>query len=372
MNIQEAFNNLSSEEIDLLNSDPQMLQAFKTKYSGPAPEPSMASKVADKLKSISPELVNPVNAIPGVAAAKLGMAALKKSQEGYDLMGNMANEALGARGHTTLGPAVGTTISMTPDLAGAAATLSPIAGGVAGEVAQSGITAPLKSLGTDVGDIASSIGQGIKTLGKRITTGPTTEQVANLRNQLGGLSGEKASKLAQLEEMRQQAGTGIESARTAAGIPQQLSGLPEFGTPAEAADFFKNKIGSMKPEELAQAYGKDGLAQLRDSAQALKEKGITSTQNAFINRGVANIDKALAKVAPGVSEAYQQYGTVQQAAEMTPQDFINKAAALRSQIRMLQPKASMEQNLRRGLSLGAGASGPLLFALKRLGLLGGQ
>ena len=102
MNMQEAFDKLTPEEVDLLNSDPQMLNDFKTKYGtstydrvvGAAqqmykqsnPVQSMIENVADQTllvfdkggvaltEALSQNSPNKI-ALPAPVAAGLGTAA---------------------------------------------------------------------------------------------------------------------------------------------------------------------------------------------------------------------------------------------------------------------------------------------------------
>jgi hypothetical protein len=269
---------------------------------------------------------------------------------------NTAGEAIatGLAGHGVnpqLAAGVGTAMQMAPDIATA------MAGGP--KVAQA------------AEETVPAITDAAKAVGKRMVMGKNTERIIGLKNDAASLIEQKANKLAQLEQLRSQAGTGIETARNVAEIPQKLSGLPQIGkTVDETADFFKTKIGGMKSEDLAKAYGKDGLAQLRDAGQSVKESGVNATQNAFINRGIGRIDEAMQLVAPDVAEGYKNYGTVKDAIEATPQDFMNKRIALQNQIRNLQPGANTEKAVRYGLGVGAGATPFMLAALKKLSGLG--
>lgn len=275
-------------------------------------------------------------------------------------IGQQVAEQMGAAGHPMLGALAGTGIGMVAPVANAGYTTTMMGG-------PEGIANTLSAIGR--GGV-----QGLKNLGSRIVTGKNTEQIAGLRGEIANLASQKAAKEAALEGLRANAGSDIEAARNAAGIPQKISGLPQVGQDTnETAQFFKDKIGSMDPEKLAEVYGKDGLAQLRDVAQSTKEAGVNATQNAFINRGVAKIDKALETLAPDVSKSYAKYGEVMQAQEALPQEFLDKKTALLNQIRNLQPAAKTEQALRKMTLGGAGSAGgvgALLYALHKLGMTG--
>lgn len=312
-------------------------------------QPQQTPGVIDQLKSVAENYKNS----PAYATSPQGMLqkGVEMGQQGINKLGEMGATGLASQGvNPYVAAGVGTAAQMTPDLMAAAESMKSVPEAAAG-----------------VESLLSKTGQGLKKVGNRIVQGPATEQIGNLRNQVSSMASQKAAKLAQLEELRSQAGTGIETARTAEGVPQKLSNLPSVGELDEAADFFKNKIGKMPADKLAQAYGKDGLMQLRDIAQKAKDSGVSSTQQAFINRGVANIDKALEKVAPKIAEGYKNYGTVQNAIEATPQDMMNKKIMLQNQIRNLQPQAGNEQALRQGaMKYGIPTGGALLYALKRL------
>jgi len=324
--MEEALNNLSDDEVELLNSDPEMLAEFKQKYSSPEKK-----SFVDKLRSISPELVNPVNAIPFVAASKLGSAALEKSQEGYDLMGDMANEELSKRGHTVLGPTIGGTIQNIPNVVNAAAALSGVGGSLASEIKAGGALAPVKSLGKDTAQIVSKAFSPVKNTwntAKEVVTGKSLneaevegqrmiheyqanpkaadvvsqegnmklkalqDKLTELKNNKLNVRTDADSQMKALEEAQKKSGRAMGEIEEKAGV-----GLNETLPPVGDTEGFINTMGKIKdmtPSQINEAMSVEGVQTLRKQAQILaKDKSIPTEYRALIQKGRESLAKAV-------------------------------------------------------------------------------
>lgn len=327
-------------------------------------KPSQTDQLASQIQSLKSQGVDP--SVVNVQEQKLKMLqggqelppSLGPTSEFFNKTGeNVATNAAQQGQNPYLAAAKGTAIAMAPQLAAGAESLASVP-----ETAAS------------IANLGKAAGQGLKTLGKRLVMGPDTEQAISMRNELASLPGQQTAKEAALEELRKQAGSGIESLRNQYNVPQKLSQLELPKDVNDFADTLKS-LEARRPEDLAKTMGLDGLMKLRDTAKMTLESGVSKTQAAFIKRGISAIDDAVEVIHPAISEAYQNYGTVQQASEALPGDVATKKAALLNALRQSAPSVATEKALRRGAGLvagGGGLAGAGLAALKRLGIIGGQ
>lgn len=103
-NIETALQSLSPEELNALNTDPELLQEFKTKYG---------THGMDKVAELSP--VQKSQQWEGNGLQDVSLTPIT----GPDIQqaGQDAAEAIGEKGYPTTGAAVGTAIQMAPTIA---------------------------------------------------------------------------------------------------------------------------------------------------------------------------------------------------------------------------------------------------------------
>jgi hypothetical protein len=228
--------------------------------------------------------------------------------------------------------------------------------GLAADIGYEGATtAMLPGIGKVAGKGVSVAGRGIKHLSGRALQGSATQKLSRIQNTLDNLPTEKLAKEKVLEETRKIASKAIGEARSAAQVPQKLHDVSKVDV-----NKFANMMGSLQPK----TKNMKTLLSLRDRADAMLRKGVDSTQEAFIRRGMRNIDAALAKTGDKgrqVAEAYKQYGEVMAASDDVAGDILKKRVANRKMVRELKPEADREKLRRKfaagAVGLGGGAAG---------------
>lgn len=336
---------LAELETRQLSPEQQMIvQELKSRDVAQVPDP-IQSEMALRANTMS---MNPTP--PGVVPMEAtGQIPLMNENQVADVIGEKAAEA----GH----PLVGGAIQMTPRVSDAAYTLAMM-GGPSGVV----------EAGKGIGSLAKSGTQGLKNLGKRAITGPATEQVMALRNEIGNLPLMKEAKLAQLESMRGPAGEALANARAASGFPQ--TPLADIRTPKQVEKFgdVMKKIGDMKPKEVLSKWKPEDLAKFKDTVQVMRDNGVVkegTRLSAQLSKGIDGIDNALGTYAPQYGEALGSYRDIRAAQEAVPSDMLAKKVALAKQLREAQV-ASHGEKMRRKIAGYAVGGGSLLEALRRL------
>lgn len=133
-----------------------------------APQGGVMDKVTGALKE---EFKNPVNYIPGARLVQFGQNMMEKVGEGYDLMGNMAAEAIDQGGkRPILSSAVGGTIQNIPNIVAAAE----------GIAAAPALAKGVQSFGSTIKDMGRSIRvpEVLKNTGQQEVTA-LTKQLAD-------------------------------------------------------------------------------------------------------------------------------------------------------------------------------------------------
>jgi len=262
--------------------------------------------------------------IPGVSAAARG---LELSNQGWQQLGELTTEGatkLGAPAPVAAG--LGLPVTMANEIAGAAAGLKAPIQGLAREIKSGGVTAPLKSLAGETKSLLSKL-RGVP----KPPVGSSEVISENIRN----LPLQQADEASKLEALRKSYGSNIEAARAKAGIPQgPMSKLPVPKDPVEFAD--EMKIFSQRnADDLVRDFGKEGLADLKDTIQVMRESGkipYGSRMSAEVNKAATKIDEALAKVSPELEESLQGYRLTKQQAEGLPQYYKERGIEARNQL----------------------------------------
>jgi hypothetical protein len=361
MNMQEAFDKLSPEEISLLNSDPQMLNDFKAKYGG---EPSLASKMYEKAKSISPELVNPMNLIPQVAGYKLGNTLLEKVGEGYEKMGDVAAEAVDKGGkHPYLSAAIGGTIKnipnavmaaqaleSTPELAQGAGNLAKFLKGASsksgevisenvdrlrnmariltgpGEATQTVAMQPIRNAATGFVDEAQSALQTAKQIPPELTQAKA--ELPELQSRMARLGGERQALIAK-------AGKNIQSLESGLGNldSAKIQQLVSDQNVRQATLKDLTSLASQGPEAVNAKMTARDIQQMRQFVQEVArnpELTIEAPQAQQINNVLG---QAMDKHIPGYKDALDLYKTAQEALADVPNIKAQQLGQLRSRIK---------------------------------------
>ncbi len=355
----EKFKALSPEAQQIVVQKFQSLspEAQKIVSSKMQPtEPSTMDKVKSTLNSISPELTNPVNMIPGVAAARLGQAGLNKVNEGYDLMGNMANEALSSKGHTTLGPAVGGVIQNIPAgvmAADAIANVGELAGTVkgVGEAVKSGSKAAIERL-KGLADTIMGPGEKSASLTAKQMVDPAQQAVAELSTSLKGASNPTPELMntqeAQaglktkfdttretLEGLRKESGAKIGALEQGAGL--QFKELPDtakailndpiqLGKRAAAM----GRVADQGADQLSQKMPLDVLQTNRKFAEsALKRSDLSNATRVNLAKSKAVFENAIDNSVPGFKEQLNSFRVIDQQLKALPQQMKSEANELR-------------------------------------------
>jgi hypothetical protein len=330
----QFLDKLSDEELQLMDSDPEFFNEMKTQFESQSFDPNRPlsdeeyAKLTPKqqMEVIKGEKgsVPSVQDIPGVTA--IG-DALELSTKGWQQLGEMATEGATKLGAPApIAAAAGLPISMANEIAGAAAGLKTPIQGLAREIKSGGVTAPLKSLAGETKSLLSKL-RGVP----KPPVGSSEVISENIRN----LPLQQADEASKLEALRKSYGSNIEAARVKAGIPQgPMSKLPVPKDVVEFAD--EMKIFSQRnADDLVRDFGKEGLADLKDTIQVMRESGkipYGSRMSAEVNKAATKIDEALAKVSPELEESLQGYRLTKQQAEGLPQYYKERTIEARNQL----------------------------------------
>lgn len=287
-----------------------------------------ASKNASEAEA---ERGNPVGAmIPAIP--ELLIKGIKKPFQMLDKAGEKTAEFAGKHGYPNAGAALGTAIQMAPDIAMGAEGIAKRA--LIADALRGGARAVGK-VASKAGEIASSPVRGVVDALK------TPDLRASLRESLNRLPISKAAEEVKLEELRRTFGKKIEESRAAAGIPQQpLSKLPIPKDLNEFADEMRT-LAKRKPQDLVDTMGADGIAQLKDTIQQLRESGDLkhgTRASAQVNEAVNTLDDALSLTSPDVADNINLYRKTLQQQEGLPGHYKELTADLR--LKLLKTKGS--------------------------------
>jgi hypothetical protein len=184
--------------------------------------------------------------------------------------------------------------------------------------------------------VGAPLGRGVSKLTKLLkkvpsSTGSSEVIAENIRN----LPLRQADEATKLEALRKSYGSNIETARAKAGIPQgKMSELPMPKDVIEFADEMK-VFSQRNADDLVRDFGKEGLADLKDTIQVMRESGkipYGSRMSAEVNKAASKIDEALAKVSPELEESLQGYRLTKQQAEDLPKFYKERTIEARNQL----------------------------------------
>jgi hypothetical protein len=271
---------------------------------------------------------------------KMGMSAMESAQKPFDVGGEAVAEGLAGPGLRLKQPFPGLpAIPVTAKPGEKALKLPPVPAAAVGATFANlpQIVASVEGIGA-ARPIGKALTAGLKGLfksGKSVATKLGPEEILTLESDLTNLGVAKEKDLAKLENLKRAFGKEIESSRGAAGIPQRrMSDLTIPEDVIKFADKMKT-FGKYSPETLAQ-YGKQNLADIKDTVQIMRDTGkiVPGTRiSAQINEGVKSIDNALAKLAPETEGPIMGYRKASEQIENLPDFYKERAAELRNQIR---------------------------------------
>ncbi len=328
------------------------------------PKDGIVSKVMSKAADISPELVNPVNMIPGVAAAKIGNAALSAVDEGYNKMGDMAAEAIDQGGkHPYLSSAVGGTIKNIPAGVMAADALANV-GGLAkgttevGKMIKGGAKAAVSKL-QSMADTLMGPGEKASMLEAERMTQPAREGVASLKTALKGASNPTPELMKTQEAqaglkdkfnvvkdaltgLKSKAGKKIGELETGAGLKfnelsdrakEILSNPQVLGHRASSY----GRIVEQGPEQLA---SKMDLQTLQDHKKfitaALKRNDLSDATRVNLSKAKPVFDRAIDTQVPGLKQQVDEFRIIDQQLKNLPKAQKAEADSLRLSIKRQQ------------------------------------
>ena len=323
-------------------------------------EKTLTQKVVEKANSISPELTNPVNMIPGVAAAKMGSAVLGKIDEGYNLMGDMAAEAIDKGGkHPAASAAVGGTIKNIPNMVMAADALANTpalakgvsAGGQALKEALSGATGKMGKVWdilTGPGEAASRAAADQMSLTERqaletarigkARAGLATEKTMELENRIA----ETPSKFSQLQK---NAGKKLEAVKAQTSLAEKKAGVTvrdsEYITEAlknpkrlEQISQRNGRLVTRSPEELAKRLSPKTLYREMKLAQdAIGTGTLNQVQTRNFNEANNVYRKALGMNHPELKASLDEMGKVYKSLNTLPKSKTAVIAKLKGELR---------------------------------------
>jgi hypothetical protein len=304
--------------------------------------PPKPESLMDKVKN---EVLNPMNMIPGNLARKGFNAALAKSQEGYDMLGNMAAEAIDQGGkHPILSAAVGTPIKMANEIAGAAAGLGGIGKGIASEIAAGGKMAPLKSLGQDLATVPGKLkdlgSATIKAFRGETKTGLEAMSKKELQKLIPQLD-EELKKTIEYKKLtlptikprliKENALSKVEAKKAIQEYEANIPGYKFKGEPEITPDTIKELkiVEKYSQEQLNQQFNPAGLQELYDKAKVLNKPGLDQP---IITRLMQKVTQAQEATTPGIAGARAKFGGT-----------FEQTKAIKDQV--LQQKLALEKDL---------------------------
>jgi len=239
---------------------------------------------------------------------------------------NIATSKFGQK-HPVLGAAIGTPVSMPEEFISAATGLKAVPEMAAG---------------------VRGAGSLVKRLGKSLLSGPNAEEISAAQQALKNLPIKERGIRNSLEELNTAAQKGFETFDPEIeAAKQKLKDLPlkykqkqsiieeldkairpQIGKAESEAGLAMNKIpeaakdttdfaNTMKAisekssEELLTSMETSGLQNLKKIAQVTKRGNLLPEEEAFINKGVAKIDEAIAKAHPKVAEELSKFREIQ-------------------------------------------------------------
>lgn len=332
-------------------------------YAGQAQQEQPKPGVMDRIKN---EFKDPMAYIPGARMAQLGSKLLDKSNEGWQMIGEGVTE-----GATRLGAppvvaaAAGLPVTMANDLAGAASVLQGPVSGLSREIAKGGLKAPLSSMGAEL----SQMGKSLKTLpGKalnRITRGPATEEISEIRKQQRLLTGKQEAAEDFTKSRISDTGRDLEAARERIGAPQNLKPRQLLGKDPRTAAMNADDVVRIPLKKLAQMDAKE-LLEIRDASAAMIDATTDIKAIAKLSRMNKHIDNALITQGGDAAEVgarYKQYGVLSKKADDVPSKFKKDKADMGNRIEDLKDKSAREKHMRKLIPslVGLGGLGKFLI-----------
>lgn len=345
--MEDKLNSLSPEELNALNTDPELLQAFKTKYGthGHATLQDIMSAQPG-----NPQSAQKMYEEKGLQELPMGFSSPDKPLE-------TAGEAIATskfgQQNPYAGAALGTAVAKAPEIVGAVQGIS-----AAPEIAAAG-TALVKGGLSAVGKTGQAIGDVVSTLKG---PGEAESKIAadNLITQQAPQAVNKAKQV--MQPMLAQAQDAITTLKQSlAQVPQQFSdklgSLKELNQAAKSAmqkveetvpglefkggegfdSYVKN---SQKMSQLAEVMAKwkgkipEGMPlQQKQLFRKLAQEGADSVNNisrAVLQQGREALAQNVAAEVPKWGEARQGFQQVQDAMKSLPAEKLNRTTALKS------------------------------------------
>lgn len=304
--INDALNNLSEDEVDLLNSDPKMLADFKAKYAeAPAESPvrQFVRKAANALPTVG---AIGVPAVAGIATEGLSLPATA----GLSAAGGAGGEAAKQLILRALNAKNTSDFFTNPDN-------GPTAGEAAKDIGLEGVkdAALTYAGGKLLPPVAKGLGKAASYAGK-LAFGPTAEEVGQAgKEALAEVASKGADKLGLARQAAADAKAGLISAEEKAGL--HFGSTPEFEglvkNPDEMAKFIESKSNLLKgrtPQELAQTVDPQTLQTLRKVAQeGEKMTDLSDIAKSQLKQIKTTATAALGEAEPTVGESLDTFHT---------------------------------------------------------------
>lgn len=271
-----------------------------------------------------------LNVINPATSGKLGVQALGKMQEGLDIAGEKVTEGISEKFpgvNPYLAAGAGAAVQNLPSM---------IPFGRAGQLAKGGAKA-LKAVKA-----------------ARSAKRAKVPNVEAMRQQVRELPIEKARQIGKLEQTRKGWSKEIGQAREAEGITQgRMGDLPVPKNIMDFADEMKVLSGK-SAKDLTRVFGKEGLADLKDTFQLLRDTGKIpqgTRISADIAKGETLIDDALGILAPKTGTALKGYRKVQSQIGSFPKDFKTTEITLRKKLAqtLIKSKGKKKAIMRKAL-----------------------
>lgn len=268
----------------------------------PPAEPQKQKGFVDKVKDFA---TDPANMVPYAATARLGNKLLEKSQEGYDLMGNLAAEKIDRGGkHPYLSSAIGGTIQNIPAITAAAEGVTNTAG-----------------LAKGVKGMGESIKGAIKSFKSPSKAKLLTQTADDIQNDLSKLALKKTGLAREFNQKKIEAMTARKEAGKAIEVwESNIEGYKFGGQPeiTESTRGLVKTIANLSPKKLAQKYDLKQLQELYDKAKGMGTQGLDAP---LVTRAKQNITEAQDMFSPGIKDLREAFGNASKAVEGWANEF---------------------------------------------------
>lgn len=361
--MQEAFDKLSPEEIDLLNSDPQMLSDFKKKYGSPEVKAPAVDpiKVAQNLQSNTMSM-NPNIPMPAPVNLTGNVPSVSPNEVGHNI-GSITAEELAKRG---VNPYVSALAGMPASMAAPTAEMGYNVAMMGGP---RGIAEALGSAGKGIAGLARGGVDKLRNLA-RIMTGPgqasqelaaiplrnaakdfvieaqqglnearqIPPELAQARAELPQMQARMAQLGPQREALVAKAGKNIQSLESGLGDleSQKIQMLVNNPEGRQATLKQLTALTSKGPDAVNAKMTAMDIRQMRQFVQEVArnpEIAIEAPQASQIN---TVLGQAMDKHIPGYKDALDVYKEAQAALEDVPNVKAQQLGELRSKIKSMQ------------------------------------